>query len=501
MELHFLGTSSSIATPTRHNQCLAVRLHGGAWVFDCGEGGSHRLRHARIAFGTIRRVFISHLHADHVLGLPGLILNNAGPDAGSPLQVYGPVGTRKLLDGIMSGTHARSAGLYAVHDLVDAGQMDHDDDIEGQVAHDGVMQWNMFFKEKTNHDTQVYHVESRRIYHTITCHGFVLREGDKPGSVDVEKLKAFGIKPGPAVKLLKTGGVPILTPDGRKITMQDVCAPTMRGRKLVILSDTHDPRPMIPISGDCDVLVHECTYSANLPQFAHRRGHSTSLDAGNFARIVRAKNLIITHFSPRYGDITINTRLLAEAREAYRSQNVTAASDFLEVHLPDRQRRSANTEEAQQNEAHKTAQNNSATGTGTDPGALLQFPGANVPESPLSASGGIDPMESEEIDELSDDGESAVAASRSNTPKANTSSSSSPSSNTSHSENKRAGNAASSSSSSSFASKQHQTRNPPTTRSSSSSTKPQHQSKNTHSSAQSPFSDPMVISRKFTSRS
>jgi ribonuclease Z len=347
MMLIFLGTSSATPTPERNVQSMVLRLEGESWLFDCGEGTSRQLsRLGLIRTSKLTRIFITHLHGDHVFGLPGLLLTIAHSSQRTvrgPIFVYGPVGLARLVQTALQVSEACVSQQIVV------------EEISEEAPH-------------TLLETPELLVQAARIEHTVPCWGFVVRERERPGEVRMSMLRAHGIEPGPHLRALKAGQ-PLITPAGHRLDPRDVLGPPRPGRKLVLLGDTCDPTNLLPIARDADLLVHEATLPDELQARSHRVGHSTPSMAARFALEAAARHLVLTHFSPRFeldeppaspsssppsssssssssvdpvaqppaesqaGDRYDTSHLVAAARRIY-PRPVFAARDFLAVDLP-----------------------------------------------------------------------------------------------------------------------------------------------------------------------
>jgi ribonuclease Z len=278
------------------------------WLFDCGEGTQHQILRSDIRVSQIRRIFITHMHGDHIYGLMGL-LASCGL-AGNPQQIdiYGPP---KLSD------YLRTAGRYSqthfsypvkVH-TVEPGLVVEDDE---------------------------FTVHCSPLTHRVPAFGYRIAERDKPGRFDVARAQALGIPPGPVYGQLKQGAIATL-PDGRRIRGADLCGPTQIGRKFVYCTDTIYCENAVELSRGADVLVHEATFSHQDAELAYQRLHSTSTMAAQVALAADVKQLIMTHFSPRYapGNAIALDDLLTEARAIF--PNTMMAYDFLTYDIPRRE--------------------------------------------------------------------------------------------------------------------------------------------------------------------
>jgi len=309
-----LGTSA--ATPTRHRSVSAHALqfvNGRSWLFDCGEGTQHQIVKCHdIKANRIDAIFITHLHGDHSFGLPGLLatLSLVGGDRDSPLRVFGPQGLKEFIN-----TAIGVSATYITYKLeiveLDEGKVHDLGEIDG------------------------YHTVAFPLRHKVPCFGYIIQEPTKPPSLDAKKAAALGAK-GKELGLLKAGK-DVELPDGRVIKASDVLGSPQKGKKAVLLGDTSDSSSLIEAGMECDVLVHEATYDGSLEEKAIDGGHSTSAMAGRFAHLLRAKKLILTHFSMRYttateGELGVDA-LVKEAQAECPATAVVAADDFKNIDI------------------------------------------------------------------------------------------------------------------------------------------------------------------------
>lgn len=281
MDLTFLGTGGSVPTTKRNTVCIALRLGPEILMFDCGEGTQRQLMASSLSFMKITRIFITHLHGDHFLGLPGLIqsMNFYGRDA--PLYIYGPEGTEKMV---------RSVLLLGI--------FDRRYEVEGRDLRPGDVV-----------DGDGFKVTAFKANHTIPALGYSFQENDRPGRFDPHKAKALGVEEGPSFSRLVEGrsvkvGSNLVTPDM-------VMGPPRKGLKLVYSGDTAPCSELVSACEGADVLIHEATVASDLEAKAREFGHSTAKDAAVLARDCRVGTLYLVHISGRYEEIDA---LLDEAR-------------------------------------------------------------------------------------------------------------------------------------------------------------------------------------------
>ncbi|MFX3623128.1 MAG: ribonuclease Z [Ectobacillus sp.] len=296
MEFVFLGTGAGIPSKGRNVSAIALQLleeRGAAWLFDCGEATQHQILYTSVRPRRIEKIFITHLHGDHIYGLPGLLGSRSFQGGDTPLTVYGPKGIRQFIEVTLSisATHVK----YPLH-IVEITE-------EGRIFEDG-----QFF------------VEAARLSHGIECFGYRVVEKDIPGPLLVDKLLALGVKPGPMFKQLKEGRTVTLE-DGTILNGAEFIGPPQKGRILSILGDTRYCEASIRLAKNADVLVHEATLAAEEAEQAHEYYHSTTEQAAQVAKLAGAKRLILTHISSRYQGEECN-KLLDEARRTFANTDI-----------------------------------------------------------------------------------------------------------------------------------------------------------------------------------
>lgn len=319
-------------------------------MFDCGEGTQIQLMRSQLKAARISKIFITHLHGDHLFGLPGLMCTISqgfsDVNTGAVMMLYGPVGLRKYLRVCLELSRSELSYSYIVHELVvpdeelphdwETWHPDHKDaspqhpsEMEGgaNIGPDERGRWKV-----TEDDGFI--VWAAPITHRIPCFGYVLEQKQITGKLDVDMLKSKGIPPGPLYGRLKAGET--VTHNGITVKPEDVVGPPRTGKKIVILGDTSNSSKMAPIATNADIMVHEATHENELEEICVSRGHSTPGMVGKFARSCNVTKLVLTHFSQRYkplshvcqGDEVSLVKLVEQAKEAFQSDNVIAAEDF-----------------------------------------------------------------------------------------------------------------------------------------------------------------------------
>lgn len=309
MEITFLGTSSGVPTRSRNVSSVALRLpqRGEVWLLDCGEGTQHQLQRSEIKNSQIRRIFITHMHGDHTFGLMGLIASCGLAGSGQPIDIYGGEGLSEYLHAAAKYSYINLGSRLKIHTI----------------------------KPGIVYEDEEFIVSCQLLKHRVPAYGYRIEEKDRPGTFNLAKAQSLGIPPGPIYGKLKQGEIVTLD-DGRQINGQDLCGKPEVGRKVVYCTDTVFCDSAVELSKDADVLIHEATFAHQDAQMAFEKMHSTSTMAAQVALLAGVKQLIMTHFSPRYAPgnpIGIND-LKQEARAIF--PNTKLAYDFYTYEVPRR---------------------------------------------------------------------------------------------------------------------------------------------------------------------
>jgi ribonuclease Z len=308
VQITFLGTSSGVPTRSRNVSSVALRLPQRAevWLFDCGEATQHQFLRSEFKSSQIRRIFVTHMHGDHIFGLMGLLAScGLAGNRQQRIDIYGPKPLNDYLQACRRYSHTHFTLPIQVH-AVEPGVVFEDED---------------------------YRVLCDRLEHRIPAYGYRVEERDRPGHFDVKRAEALGIPPGPIYGQLKRGQRVKLA-DGRTVHGADFCGPDLVGRKLVYCTDTIYCERSVDLAQGADVLIHEATFSHRDADLAYQRLHSTSTMAAQVALAGQVKQLIMTHFSPRYApgnDLQLSD-LLAEAQAIF--PQTIMASDLMIHEIP-----------------------------------------------------------------------------------------------------------------------------------------------------------------------
>ncbi len=312
VQVTFLGTSSGVPTRGRNVSAVALRLPQRAelWLFDCGEGTQHQFLRSELRVSQLRRIFVTHMHGDHVFGLPGLLasLGLAGR-CSEGVDLYGPDPLREFLEGALRTSSTRIGYPLRTHRVREAAST-------GMVLlDDGDLQ-----------------VRCAPLTHRIPAYGYRVDQKPRPGRFDVARATELGIPPGPVYAQLKAGRTVTLE-DGRIIRGEALCGAPRPGCSVVYCTDTVFCEAAVELARGADLLIHESTFAHGEAELAFQRQHSTSTMAAQTAALAGVKQLVLTHLSPRYvaGNPLGPDDLLAEARAIF--ADTLVARDFLSLEV------------------------------------------------------------------------------------------------------------------------------------------------------------------------
>lgn len=298
MEITFLGTSCMQPTKERNHPGILLTYKGEGLLFDCGEGIQRQLRCAGIKPTIVTKIFITHWHGDHVLGLPGLLQTISASERpeGSKIDIYGPRGTKKYVDISLQAFASKDVLLLEVHEVK-----------KGVVL-----------------ETEEYAILAEEMIHSAPCVGFAFIEHDKR-KVNMKNVKRLKLPEGPLLGALQRGET--VSHGGRKIRPDEVTE-LVKGRKVVYATDTRPCDGILRLGKDADVLILESTYLSDLQEKAKEYLHMTAAEAAHLANEAHAKKLVLTHFSPRYKKVQ---DIEEEARDIF--DNSVVAHDFMKINL------------------------------------------------------------------------------------------------------------------------------------------------------------------------
>ena len=296
----FLGTGGSLPTAKRATACVLARLGGDRLLFDCGEGTQRQMQRS-IGLVQVDDIYLSHFHADHYLGVPGLLKTYDLTDRDAPLRVFGPPGLKDLF-----GSLRRIFGRVGYEvELIELG--------EGEaVRHDG------------------YEVRSFPVEHRVAAYGYAVVEDERPGHLDAERAAKLGVSHGPDLGRLQRGEE--VQVNGKTVSPTEVMGDARIGRKVVVTGDTV-PAEMTKLAAhQAQLLIHDAAFADADAQRAAETGHSTARQAAEIASEAGVEMLALVHASTRY-DVR---ELLTEAREVVPGAIAPRDFDVVEIPFPER---------------------------------------------------------------------------------------------------------------------------------------------------------------------
>ena len=284
-----LGVGSAMPTQTRHLSATLVRREGRSVLFDCGDGTQLQLVRGGLTRGTLDAICITHLHGDHVYGLPGLVTTLAMLERDAPLTIVGPQGLQAMMQAM--------PGLQR-------------DDPPFEIRY--VELADGFEHETVYHDDAIS-IEARPLEHRVFCAGYRLREHTRPGSLDGEAARAAGITEGWQFEALKRRE-PVTLADGTVVSPEGLVGPDRPGAVFAYVLDTMPCDGGRQLAADADLVMHEATFEGQHTERALEVAHSTARQAAEVARDAGAQRLLLTHFSARYAT---PDGLVTEARRVF----------------------------------------------------------------------------------------------------------------------------------------------------------------------------------------
>jgi ribonuclease Z len=297
----FLGTSGSVPTLKRSLPSVVVQCPRTQWMFDCGENVQRQMMQAKVSFHRKMKIFITHLHGDHVLGLPGLLQTMALMERKEPVAIYGPMG---LKDFLVCTKETLNFGLNYPVEI-------------NQIVSEGVVC-----------NEEEYSIAATKSNHAVESYAFAFLEKPRPGKFYPKLAQALGIPAGELWSRLQRGEEITLV-DGKSVKPGDVMGPLRAGRKIVYTGDTKPFESFANFAKGADLVIHDCTFDDSLVEKAGLDGHSTPSQAANQAKAAEAKQLALSHISARYPNAGL---LLEQAKKIF--PNTVLAEDFMELELP-----------------------------------------------------------------------------------------------------------------------------------------------------------------------
>ena len=306
LSVTFLGTSAARPTVERNVSGVALVREGETLLFECGEGTQRQMMRYGVSF-ALSEIFFTHFHADHFLGVIGLIRTLGLQARVEPMRLYGPRGAKKVLG------QAIELGVERVPFKVEIEEVKPGTTL--RTTDDG---------RREGYEIQVFGTE-----HGGGSVGYALREHERRGRFDVEKARAAGIPEGPLWGKL-TKGEPITLPNGPTFQPSDFVGPKRPGRLVVLTGDTRPCAAVVDAAQGADLLIHEATFGEEERDRAKETGHSTAKEAAQVALAAKARRLVLSHVSARYSISA--EELIKEARAVF--PETAVAKDWMTIEVP-----------------------------------------------------------------------------------------------------------------------------------------------------------------------
>lgn len=299
LRVTFLGTGGTLPTPDRNPSSIFVNREGDMMLFDCGEGTQQQMMRAKTGM-KLSSIFITHFHADHFLGIPGLIQTMSFNGRTEPLDIYGPAWTKQFVDLLIRLGYYKLGFEVNGHELKDGGIIDRRD----------------------------YFIKAVCTDHGIPSLGYVIEEKKRTGRFNRDKAIELGVPVGNLFSKLQKGEP--VTVNGKTILPSQVLGESRPGRKIVYSGDTRPCESIEKESAGADLLIHDSTLSEELKDWALETKHSTSAEAAAIAKNANVKKLVLTHISSRYCEK--QELLLQEAKRIFK--NTVLAGELMEIDIP-----------------------------------------------------------------------------------------------------------------------------------------------------------------------
>ena len=301
MQLLFLGTGAGMPSKQRNTTSTVVKLldeRGSFWMFDCGEATQHQILHTTLKPRKLEKLFITHLHGDHIYGLPGLLGSRSFLGGEEPLTIYGPTGLKNWIEVTLAISNTHVKYPLSIIEIE-----------EGIIFED-----------------EQFIVEAKMLEHVMPCFGYAIQQKALAPELYIKKTDALGVPRGPLLRQLKEGQ-DIVLPNGKVVKSDDVTGEPTEGFKVTILGDTKYCENSILLSEDADIVVHEGTFDIETSELARLYGHSTIVDAAEVCKKANAKHLIVNHISARFLASDLNKMLTQVENYSF---PIYIAEDFAE---------------------------------------------------------------------------------------------------------------------------------------------------------------------------
>ena len=303
MEAFILGCGGMMPLPYRHLTSVLLRREGNLFLFDCGEGTQVSLRRLNLKWKKIDAIFISHTHADHVTGLPGILMLTAQVDRTEPLYIYGPPKIKEYVE-----TSRRVLDMYINYPIV-----------VQEITAPCVV-----------HSGKDFYIRAFPLEHTKTCVGYTLEELDRPGEFNPQKAQELGVPCGPLWSQLQQG-FEVKAADGTIIKPEQVLGEKRSGRKFSFVTDTLYKSSIAPEVRGSDLLICEGMFEDELIDQAKEKKHMTASQAATIARDAQVRRMCMIHYSPRYTDRDLD-KLLQQAQKIWPQAEL--GRDRMNIEIP-----------------------------------------------------------------------------------------------------------------------------------------------------------------------
>lgn len=300
LRITFLGTGGSLPTRSRNPSAVMVNRKGELILFDCGEGTQQQMMRAKTGMMSLSSIFVSHFHADHFLGVPGLIQTMSFMGRKEPLMIYGPEGIREFTELF------KAFGYFNLRYDIIGVELKPGDVVEREG----------------------YAVRALKTEHSISSLGYALVEKPRPGRFNRERAIELGVPPGPLFAKLQKGN-PVEV-EGKLVKPEDVMGAPRPGRTIVYSGDTRPCKAVLEASRDADLLIHDGSFADEMADWAKESMHSTAGEVAALAKEAGVRKLVLTHISSRYTEDAAS--LLSDSKKTF--EHVIVAEDLMELEIP-----------------------------------------------------------------------------------------------------------------------------------------------------------------------